>query len=296
MKQEYSIKHPKQDQHKIPQVYLKQFGYVDQNNQWKVSVRNAGESFTRQKSIKSFTAITNIFDINSYDPIIQRIFEDQLNCRLEDGYLDIINDLESFEQLSEKSQAYILQLVANLMARSDYWRKIISALCDSPNKPRFLKFLTGHHCRNEQEYKNIHEQPFYKMLMQDASDKAVNRVLLFFMDHLMLRLWNYEIVIVQSQEDKPWFTSTNPVVVNHQVRHFELFPSSSEFYLPLSPKYLAYLHYPGSDDKANPLRALPANCIHVASDDQNWDIQQLIMRNQAEYVIIAGELTYRVDK
>ena len=66
--------HPNQDQHKVPQVYLKQFGYVDANNQWKVSIMERDSTFTRQKSIKSFTAKTNIFDLDSDDPTITRIF------------------------------------------------------------------------------------------------------------------------------------------------------------------------------------------------------------------------------
>ena len=82
-----------QNQHIIPQVYLKQFGYV-LNDQYKVSVLKIGEKFTPQKSIKSFLAQTNIFDIKSDNPEIVRLFE-SLNCDIENVYLEVINDLET---------------------------------------------------------------------------------------------------------------------------------------------------------------------------------------------------------
>ncbi len=86
------MKIEKQDQHKIPQVYLKRFGYVDSNNQWKISIKIRGERFIRQKSIKSFNSVSNIFDIDSDDPRIPRMFE-QLNSELETEYNNIINEL-----------------------------------------------------------------------------------------------------------------------------------------------------------------------------------------------------------
>ncbi len=284
--------HSKQDQHKIPQVYLKQFGYVDANNQWKASVMERGGTFTRQKSIKSFTALTNVFDIDSHDPVITRIFE-KLNCDLENGYHEIIADLDTKGNLSDKSYAFLLQLIANLIIRSDYWRETILDLLNTPGKARFLRFITGHHCKNEQEYKAIDQQPFYKILIESSPDKALNRAMLYFMDHLMLRLWNYEIVIIQSQEDKSWWTSTNPVVVHNQINGMEIFTNKSEIYFPISPTYLAYLHYKKSEDQVNSLRALTTNQIYLATDDQNTSLQNLILENPSDYIIIAGSYKYR---
>ena len=54
------MKHPtNQNQDKLPQVYMKQFGY-DYKGHPKVSVLQVGEKFTRQKSIESFLSETNI--------------------------------------------------------------------------------------------------------------------------------------------------------------------------------------------------------------------------------------------
>ena len=76
----------------------------------------------------------------------------------------------------------------------------------------------------------------------------------------------------------------------------EIFAKGSEFYFPISPKYLAYLHLKGSDDQTNPLRALTTNQIHEADDIQNAALQQLILENPSDCIIIAGEFAYRVGE
>ncbi|XWW48555.1 DUF4238 domain-containing protein (plasmid) [Fibrella sp. USSR17] len=286
--------HPNQDQHKVPQVYLKQFGYVDANKQWKVSVKERNEPFTRQKSIKSFTAKTNVFDLDSNDPTIIRIFE-KLNCDLENGYPAIISELESGGMLSDKSYAFLLQLIANLLVRTDQWRDVVLSLLNSSAKAKFLQFITGHHCENEQAYKAIQEQPFYRRLIECSPEEALNRTMLYFMDHLMLRLWNYEIVIIQSQADKEWWTSTNPVITQNKMDGMEIFTKESEFYFPISPKYLAYLHCKASANQNNPLRSMMSNQVYTATDEQNVQLQHLILENSSEFIIIKGEFTYRKE-
>lgn len=281
--------------YRIPQIYLKQFGYKDKNEQWKISVQPFGQSRPQQKSIKSFRREVNFFDIASADPVVQRMFEKSVNGVLEDEYPRILNDLETKGLLSDKSYAYVLQLAANLLVRSDHWRQIVIRLLDSPNKPVFLKHIMGHHCQNEEEFNAIHEQPFYTVVLAQPTEKSINMVLLYFMDHIMKRLWDYELVIIQSQEGKPWFTSTDPVVAQYHIdpaKGFEIFGQDSEYYLPLSPSYLAYLHFPGAVDRSNPLRALPQNSIHLATDEQNLAIVRLIANNVShpgEYLIFPGQ-------
>jgi hypothetical protein len=286
------MKPAKQAQHKIPQVYLKKFGYKDINNQWRISVISRDEQFTRQKSIESFHAETNLFDIESDDPRIPRMFE-QLNCDLETEYNNIIKELEDDGTLSHKSYAFLLQLIANLIVRSDHWRDWILGMLAHETKENFLQIIMGHHCKDYADFQNIKQQPFFRTVADSEPTEVVNRVLLYFIDHLMLRLWNYEITFIQSQDEKPWFTSTNPVVVHNRTRHIEIFAKDSEIYFPLSPRYLAYVHYKGSDDKANPLRNLATNKIHLATNEQNVDLQNTIMANPSAFVLIAGEFKYR---
>jgi hypothetical protein len=283
-----------QSQHKVPQVYLKQFGYLDANNQWKVSVIDRNEKFTRQKSIGSFSAVTNIFDIMSDSPNIARIFE-QLNGELETEYNTIVRELESDGMLSDKSYAYLLQIVANFIARSDEWRAWMLDMLEHENKENFLQIIVGHNAEDFAEFESIKQQPYFRILVEDTPAEVLNRVMIYFIDHLMVRLWNYEVTFIQSQDDKPWFTSTNPVVVNNQVDKTDIFAKDSEIYFPISPKFLAYIHFAGSLDKENILRSLESNSIHIATDEQNEELQKIIMYNPSEFVIISGELRYKVE-
>ena len=281
-----------QNQHKIPQVYLKTFGYVNQNEQWMVSVIKRGENFTRQKSIGSFASATNIFDIESDDPRIPRMFE-HLNGDLETEYNNIVTELEDDGRLSNKSESYLIMLVANLIVRSDYWREVISGLLETDAKENFLQIILGHHCKDEEEFGRIRELEFFIVLAELPSAESINRVLIYFIDHLLLRLEHYEITFIQSQEDKPWFTSTNPVVVHNRTAPHEILTKESELYFPLTPDFLVYMHYKGSDDQTNVLRSYASNTVTLASDDQNAELQHFILDNDVEYVVFAGESHFR---
>jgi hypothetical protein len=283
---------PDQDQHKVPQVYLKKFGYKTENNQWKVSVLKRGERFTRQKSIESFTIVTNIFDIESDDPRIPRIFE-ELNGELENEFNHIIAELDAGKDLSDKSCAMLLQTAANLICRSDIWREFVLGILNHKNKENFLKTIVGHNAKNFEEFEKILELPHYKILVDLPAEKAVNRVLLYFFDHLWLRLQHFEVVVLKSQDGKPWFTSDNPIVLHNRTRRFEFLAAESEIYFPISPDYLIYLHFPGSKDKRNKMRGYSSNSIHEATDSQNEGLQKMIIRNSIEYLIVAGEFKYK---
>lgn len=287
--------HPiNQSQHKVPQVYLKHFGYVDTNNQWKVSVIARNEKFVRQKSIGSFSAVTNVFDIMSDSPGIARIFE-QLNGELETEYNTIVRELETEGRLSDKSYSYLLQIVANFIARSDEWRAWVLGMLEHGDKENFLHVIIGHNAKNVAEFENIKQQPFFRRLADGLPTEVLNRVMIYFIDHLMVRLWNYEITFIQSQDEKPWFTSTNPVVVHNRIDRLEVFAKESEIYFPISPKFLAYVQFPDSSDKENVLRSLESNRIYLATDEQNQELQNIIMENDYEFMIISGEFKYRVE-
>lgn len=285
--------HPEQDQHKIPQVYLKKFGY-EENGQWKVNVIKHGEKFTRQKSIGSFTAVTNIFDIDSDDPRIPRMFEG-LNCDLENEYNNIVKDIETDKKLSDKSYAFLLQIIANLIVRSDVWRDWVLGLLKHDNKESFLKSILSHHCKDKEELKLIEERPFYRVLADSKPEDVLNRVLIYFIDYFLIRLWYFEVVIIESLDGKPWFTTTNPIVLNLKPKPFDIFSKESEIYFPLTPKYLIYLHHKDSTDKENQLRQFETNKIYVATDEQNAAFQKIIISNLADYAIIAGQFKYKVE-
>lgn len=280
-----------QKQHKIPQVYLKQFGYLHKE-QYKVSVLKIGEKFARQKSIESFLAEINLFDIDSANPEIERIFE-LFNGQLETEFPNIISDLEKDGKLSEKSISVLLHLISNLITRSDYWRSFVYEMLNSDLRENFLKITCAHLADS---FEDLEQKDFYRLMVDNPVDEIINRALLFFTDYLLQRIGHFEIVILQAQEGKPWFTSDNPVVLKNHTDKFEFMAKDSEIYFPINPKYLAYLHFEGAADKNNGLRILDSNAIHIVSDQQNWDLQQMILENADGFVIFSDQVKTKFDK
>ena len=281
----------KQSQHKVPQVYLKQFGYRFKQ-QHKVSVLKIEESFIRRKSIESFLAKTNIFDIQSELPEVERLFE-QLNCDIENEYPDIISDLENKRTLNEKSYAVLLQLIPNFIARSDRWRLMIYSLLKSDVRTNFLKIICAHRADS---FEDLETKDFYRIMADKPAKEIINRALLLFTEYLLKRIRYFDIVILQSQKGKSWFTSDNPVIVENRTAKFEIMTKDSEIYFPINPQFLAYLHFKDADDKENELRSLETNVVNRASDQKKSDLQQLIMRNAHNYVIFPGEFQYRIGE
>ncbi|RAV97610.1 DUF4238 domain-containing protein [Pseudochryseolinea flava] len=279
-----------QSQHKVPQVYLKKFGYKDLNNQWKVSVLKRGNERPMQKSIKSFTAEVNHFDIESDDPRIHRMFE-KMNATLEGEYNNIVKEVESDGELSEKSIAYLLQFVAVQIVRSDKWRAQIMEFLEPDTRRNFLQFIIGHRAKDAQEFKDMPNQPFFQSLMDLPSDKLINRALLFFSEYLIMRIGHFEVVILETTDERPWYTSTDPVIVDNRIDkdNLEIFAKESEVYFPLTPKHLLYLHFKGSDDQVNSLRSLSSERIHLVEQAQAWEIQKKISANAHEFLVLAGE-------
>ncbi len=257
-----------------------------------VSVINLDNPYKRTESIKRFTAEINKFDIKSDQPSMLRLFETH-NGLLESQYHNILTDLNNNGTLSDKSYTYLIQLIANLMARSDFWRNQIFDVMNSSGKEIFLQFIMQHICQGIDDLKTLKEKPFFRVLADNPLDDGViNRVLIYFQNYIKERIQHFEIAIIQSQGKKHWWTSTNPVAVINGVKGIEILHKESELYFPLSPQYLIYLHHRNSDDQSNDLRKLNTNQIHLATDKENTDLQNIILANHTDYVIVSGEHIY----
>lgn len=187
-----------------------------------------------------------------------------------------------------------MQLIPNLLCRTDEIRDLVSYLLNSDAKTNFLKIICIHRAQNIDD---LIEQDFYKIIAeQPVNDDVINRVLIFLMEHIFRRVAHYDIVILQSQEDKPWFTTDNPIIFENKMANFEIMLKESEIYFPLNPKYLIYLHHRESEDKENELRQLEKNKTHLVNDEQNVNLQHKIMKNAIEYVIIEGEFKYTIGQ
>lgn len=280
-----------QNQHKLPQVYMRQFGYLFKK-QWKVSVIKIGEKFTRQKSIESFLSENNIFKIENSFESLENIFE-YLNGMIENEYLNLISDLENHNKLSEKSTFILLQLIPNLLCRTDTVRNFIKDIVISDSKVNFLKMIC---IENHMKSEDLESQKYFEVMVNEPiSDGLINKILIFLSRYFQLRLLNYEVVILKSQEGKTWSTSDNPIIFENRYAKFDILTDDSEIYFPLNPKYLIYLHNKNSEDKSNNLRQKETNIVYEVNDEENNNLQRKILLNAIEHVIVEGEFKYKIE-
>lgn len=282
---------PNQKQHKLPRVYLKQFGYKVQN-QWKISILMKGEDSIKSRFVRSFSAETNIFDIDSEDDRIVRAFE-RLNGNLENEYWSILNDIEDNEYISEKSHAYLVQLVPNFIARSDYWRSFVKMMLESDRKETFLKTTLGFTTSSFEELKEISQKDFYRLLSEgEVNNDKINRTLIFFIGYIFNHTSNFDVVLFEAPPEEGWFTSDNPVILklNTDKKIPGVCGPDSEFYLPLSKRYLAYFHYKESRLTEPIFRSLENRRVYqildVISHEEYKKLNEKIVDNSSSLIII----------
>jgi len=287
---------PNQDQHKLPQVYLKEFGYLNKE-QWMVSIINKGEKFTRQKSIGSFTVETNVFDIESEDDRFPRMFE-SLNCDLENLYHEMLKDLDDNDEVPDKCWEIIVQFTPNMMVRSDFWRNFVKGILESEHKITFLEITISVLSKSYNDLENLKEKDFYKLISNgELTNGKLNRVLILFLNYILHHLNPLKLIVLEAPEGKEFFTSDCPV--NFKPNQLEgklgLFSIDTEVYFPLSPKYLAYFHFEGSENSNPILKKLKNRGIYKVMDimsEEEYDnlIQNEIIRASDKLIIIPKEL------
>ena len=275
---------PIQRQHKIPQVYLKTFAIDSSNSCKQICILAKGDKQTRKKNIKSFDRHENFFDIKSDDSRIERVFE-EMNGLLETHYPKILQELEQNQTLSVKHTSYLLQFAANMIGRSDVWRESIIETLNSDVKHLFIQHMIAHTFKTKEERENIEASELFKRLNSLSADEGINRMLMFFMSHLLERLWHFEITYFKAHADKGWFTSDNPVVMDNEPDGIEMLPKDSVLYFPLTPDYLAFIHYKKSTDTTNPFRKYESNKIHEVNDEEMNILTKTILNNASNYII-----------
>lgn len=293
---------PNQAQHKIPKVYLKQFGYLN-NEQWMVSVIQRGEDFSRQKSIDSFTAETNVFDIESEDERFPRMFE-SLNSEIENLYPEMLADIDEDEILPDKCWGIIVQLTPNMMVRSDYWRDIVRNILESKNKNGFLEIIISIHSKSYKDLNNLKKKQFYKVISEGKiTNSKLNRILLLFLNYLFHHLKELDLIILEAPTDKQFFTSDNPVNFNPNQEKGKLgfFSKNTEVYFPLSSKYLAYFHFRNSNTSNPILRKLKNRGVYKVTkvmSNKEYDnlIKKEIIEVPSKLLIAPGEFILKKKK
>lgn len=269
-----------QRQHKVSQVYLKQFGYEKDGEYW-LSVYKTGKKETENVRISDFTKETNIFDIPFKDSELKRHFEN-LSNKIETRYRTVISNLHNQKRLTPKDKDVLNHFVANLMCRTNPFRSFIDSLLrHSDTRDKFITEITMF-SNNEEETKEF--------LSLFKKDFQLNVAIGDTMNHLVNVFRSFNKVIMR-QEVEGWLTTDSPVHIDKQGCNAWVIPIESEIYFPLSPDFCLFMYHPKSELNSNPLRNLKVDKINTVDFDTfNSIIKKKIDSLDYEYLIMNTEL------
>lgn len=235
-----------QNQHIIPQVYLKQFGYKSKDGVWKVPTFNVEEielmnkidkTLVRQSNIKSLLAEINIYDL----PIAEKdkkLLEDFFQLT-ENEYPKVIEELNKKEKISSKSRDSLVGFISLLFVRTNDYRLILEAVLDKKDYLYLEAIFDG----NKERIKKLFSLP---------KKSAINFLIAFSGGYIYKCLKNFKISIIKSTAEEKWATTDNPVLVickNYKDKQLDFMGIDTKVICPISPDYLAYIDHEKSHEK-----------------------------------------------
>lgn len=278
-----------QGQHRIPQVYLREFGY-QKHGKWYISVWDKSKNFTDYVLIENFSKETNVFDLPFFDSIHERRHFELKSIIIENHYKKIINSINHQHQLIPKHKDILCHFIANLMCRSRPYRELFQWNLNQPVfKEAFLKEITMF---------DEPALPILKTSLENIPEESyLNYITGHIINHLVKVLRAFTFTILKSYGTRGWFTCDNPIIIDTQEGPDEIIeeypwiiPIDSEIYFPLSFDYCGFVYHVKSLKNANKLRNLKANKVHNIDEQTHDMISKKIGVHISEYFIFNQEI------
>lgn len=264
-----------QGQHRISQVYLRQFGYPS-DKPVKLSVYEAGKEITSNVKISDFTKEINVFDLPFTDPELKRHFENTSNI-IETRYPVVISNLKHQNLLTSKDKDVLNHFVANILCRTYPFRTFIDNLLRQPDtRDKFINEMTMF-SDNSKETKDL--------LSLFKIDYQLNLAIGTLMNHLVHVFRSFNKVIIKGAENKGWLTTDSPIFHDKQGHHEWIVPIESEFYFPLSKDFCLFMYHPESEKNSNPLRELKPDRVNDVDFETFEEITKKIVFDYDKYLI-----------
>lgn len=270
-----------QGQHRISQIYLKQFGFK-RDDKWYISVWRKFINHTDIELIDTFSKEVNIFDLPFIDFKLRRHFENTSN-QIESEYGKIINTLANQHQLIPRHKNILCHYVANLICRTKSYRNSFDLLLKSEQtKTKFLNEITMF-----QEETLPELQEFLGMLEQEFQ---LNIVIGTLMNHLVRIFRAFSFVILKDYGNRGWCTSDNPIILEKQNNHSWIVPIETEIYFPLSKNFCLFMFNKHSHIQTNQLRQFKINKVNPSDETTHRNISDRILHNDNEFLILPIEI------
>ena len=268
-----------QKQHRLSQVYLKKFGYL-QDDVWMISVLKLGSKITENVKILEFTTEENIFDLPFGSVEEKRHFE-TLSGKIENQYNKLINNIENQNRITPKDKDILNHFVPNLLCRTTHFRQFINLLVENQESRKHLldeiTMFGGGEARFEFEFLTVFSPPKVR----------INIIMGLIMNHLIHIFRHFKKIILKSPDDYGWLTSDNPVYIDLKDKSSWLISIDAEIYLPLSKKYCIFLYNENSNLNSNPLRKLKKDVVNRLDLNTFETLASKIARNLDKYLIFS---------
>lgn len=271
-----------QKQHRISQVYLKKFGYKE-NDEWMLSVMKLGKKVTENVKISEFTVEHNIFDLPFKDFNLKRHFENTSGL-IENDYNRVVNNVKNQKKLTPKDLDLLNHFIPNILCRTSNFRFFINELLvDKKVRKKLLKEIV---LFNKTEVKIENIENLLDILKPEIH---LNLVIGTLMNHLVFVFKRFKKVVLKSPKGYCWLTSDNPVYIDFQNSNEWIMPIEAEIYFPISKEYCVFLFNESSKLNSNPLRKLKVNKVNNISFEVFDILANKIARNLDEYLIFCNK-------
>lgn len=264
-----------QGQHKVSQVYLKQFGF-EIDGEWCISVYRKEEGVAEIVKITGFTKETNFFDLPFKDMELRRLIEN-LNGKIETRYKTVISNLHHQNRLTHRDGDLLNHFVANLLFRTNPFRSFIDGLINSSKtKEKFINEITM--------FSGDKDKTKFVLALAKPQNQ-LNLVSISLMRHMLKVLRSFNRIILRSHEGFGWLTTDSPVVFDINNIYDWIIPIETEIYFPLSVDFCLYMFHPKAHNVMNPLKDLKLNKINSIDFKTFEDINMKITLDLDEFLV-----------
>ncbi len=262
------------NQHIIPKVYLKQFGFTKYNKlNGIISVNNLEKNNWEYRDIEKFLSKKDIYNLDYYDETFKLIIENNLNGEIESRLPKIIKQLDNEEKLTKNIHLAIAETTSNFLCRNYPLREWISSLLVTNKQRDFFDLITE---MNKQD-KNLSNLIFDRLNAISLKDR-INSYMVLYMNYVSFVLTQTSIEIIKGN-DLVFFTSDNPVILTNNIGYGQIEKEESQIFFPISKKYLVKFYW----NHANSI--IQRTTINVNEDIYNYYHKKLLPNSVISFII-----------
>lgn len=276
-----------QNQHKVAQSYLKQFGYIKDDIPM-ISGMKLGDNHTSNFVIKDILAEINHFDFPIVEDFSMRRHYENTSADIESRLTTILNNIENQKQIPPKDRDILNHLTATMLCKTDKFRDdIIYFLNHSRESAESIvdeiTMITG----NKNELLTLLH--IIEQVNHDSNDK-LNLIIGQLTNHLAEVFSYFNKIILQAPVKLGWLTTDNPATIHHQKDRGLLISIDSEIYFPLSRKYCLFMFHKDSEFSQNKLRKLKNHKLNDVNEETLEQVNRITARNYSKYLFFFEEI------